>query len=219
MKKIYENQDITIFEGFYESHLFNSDTEFYLNELLQDSEHPEAYEITGNYKDYEKEVCKLHADGLMEALKENNITFVKSIEYHGMWSPQFYNFSTDKLQLKIDFNLKELKKYCFDKNRGDFNFYLHKKYTSYDGFISFISNNFYDFYRTYRLNEQKKDIYINIMLDYLFIRAIFKNETAENIYNKNLYDTDTDYKQRIYEQLTELQIEYATIIEDNKQAV
>ena len=58
------------------------------------------------------------------------------------------------------------------------------------------------------------------MLEYYFIRAIFENETAEKIYNDNLHDADTDYKQRIYEQLTDLQMEFMTVVEDNqKQAV
>lgn len=60
---------------------------------------------------------------------------------------------------------------------------------------------------------------INVMLEYYFIRAIFDNKTAEKIYNEGLSHVDTDYKQRIYEKLTDLQIEYATVIEDIKQAV
>ena len=38
----FVNDTDILFEGFYESNLFNSDTEFYLNELLQDNEHPET---------------------------------------------------------------------------------------------------------------------------------------------------------------------------------
>ena len=67
----FVNDTAILFEGFYESNLFNSDTEFYLNEILQDSEHPETYEITGqNYKDYEKSVCELHVDSLNEVLND-----------------------------------------------------------------------------------------------------------------------------------------------------
>jgi len=224
------NDTLIVFEGFYESYLFNSDTEFYLNELLQDSEHPETYEITGqNYKDYEKSVCELHADSLNECLNDlrtyEKIDIVKSVKFKNMTSPAYYNFTTDKLHLLVDFNLTALKKYCFIDNREDFNFYLQENYTSYDGFISFIDNNIKDFEKIVLKRKldswesNKKDAYIDIMLEYHFIRAIFDNKTAEKIYNDNLHDTDTDYKQRIYEQLTELQIEYSTVIEDNKQAV
>lgn len=221
MKKIFENDTLIVFEGFYESNLFSSDTEYYLNELLQDSEHPETYEITGqNYKDYEKSVCELHADILMDILKENGFTIVKSIKYYGMWSPSYYNFYTDKIKLKVDFNLNELKKYCFKENKNDFNFYINKKYSSRSGFISFVDNYIKDFINTYNTDKTKKDTYIDIMLEYYFIRAIFENETAEKIYNDNLHDADTDYKQRIYEQLTDLQMEFMTVVEDNqKQAV
>ena len=221
MKKIFENDTLIVFEGFYESNLFNSDTEYYLNELLQDSEHPETYEITGqNYKDYKKSVCELHADILMDILKENGFTIVKSIKYYGMWSPSYYNFYTDKIKLNVDFNLNELKKYCFKENKNDFNFYINKKYSSRSGFISFVDNYIKDFINTYNTYKQTKDTYIDIMLEYYFIRAIFENETAEKIYNDNLHDADTDYKQRIYEQLTDLQMEFMTVVEDNqKQAV
>lgn len=216
------NDTLIVFEGFYESNLFNSDTEYYLNELLQDSEHPETYEITGqNYKDYEKSVCELHADSLNECLNDlrlyEKIDIVKSVKFKNMTSPSYYNFTTDKLHLLVDFNLTKLKKYCFVENKEDFNFYLQKKYTSCSGYISFIPNNLREFKQEYI--DNKDNTLIDIMLEYHFIRAIFDNKTAEKIYNDNLHDTDTDYKQRIYEDLTDLQIEYATVIEDNKQAV
>ena len=52
------------------------------------------------------------------------------------------------------------------------------------------------------------------MLEYYFIRAIFDNKTAEKIYNEGLSHVDTGYKQRIYDKLTELQIEYAAVVSE-----
>lgn len=222
-KHQFVNDTVILFEGFYESNLFNSDTEYYLNKLLQDSEHPETYEITGqNYKNYEKSVCELHAVSLNEVLNDfeyyTKNRIVKKVEFKKMTSPKYYNYETDSLYLLVDFNLNDLKKYCFESEKNDFEFYLSKKYTSYSGYISFIENNLHGFKKQYADIEYKHRC-INVMLEYYFIRAIFDNNTAEKIYNEKLSHVNTDYKQRIYEQLTELQSKYSTVIEDNKQAV
>lgn len=214
----FVNDTCIVFEGFYESNLFNSDTEYYLNEILQDEEHPETYEITGdNYKNYEHEVCELHVDSLLECISDmklyNNIEIVTNITLKGMWNPKYYNFETDKLRLNVTFNLNTLKKYCFKDNEEDFNSYLKYKYTSYDGYCSFIKNNLYGFKNQYK-NEFYKNRCIIVMLEYFFIRCIFDNKTIKEIYENSLSDSETDYKQRIYEQLTELQIRNSSIIKE-----
>ena len=214
----FVNDTDILFEGFYESNLFNSDTELYLNELLQDNEHPETYEIAGeNYKNYEKSVCELHVDSLNEVLNDfeyyTKNRIVKKIKFEKMTSPKYYNFESDLLYLLVDFNLNELKKYWFDTEKNDFEFYLQKKYTSCSGYISFIENNLYGFKKQYSDIEYKSRC-INVMLEYYFIRAIFDNKTAEKIYKEGLSHVDTVYKQRIYDKLTELQIEYAAVVSE-----
>ena len=218
MKKEYVNNSLVVFEGFYESNLFNSDTEYHLNQLSQDEDNQKTYEITGdNFKNYEKKVCELHADSLEEVISDdnlyNNTNIVKSIKFLSMSSPKYYNFTTDKLHLLVNFNPTKLKKYCFNDNNIDFNIYLKNNFTSYDGFISFIDNNIRDFINTYNTNTDKKDMYIDIMLEYYFIRAIFDNKLYVTIIDKCLDDTITSYKNRVYDRLTELQIQNATVVE------
>lgn len=184
-----------LFDGFYESNLFNSDTEYYINENLQDSEHPEVYEV--EWDSYKEECGKMHADVLHETCV-NTDGVIQNIDYKGISSPQYYNYETDKLLLSIDFDDNKLLEYIKD-NKDDFNYYLHKSFTSYDGFISFVENNYNSFMDKFNNNEDVQ-LSLQVMLEYYMLRCIFETTLEKATDNKNgIHPTDTDYKQKVYE--------------------
>ena len=204
MKLLYTNWSTAIFEGFYESNLFNSDTEYYLNEYLQDDEHSKTYEI--DFIPY----CESVASYAVELLKDYCILFqenkiIKEMKYISLDSPRFYNYTTDKLNIEIDFNINKLKRFI-KNNKTDFNLYLKDNFTSYDGFISFIENNYNDFMNKLYSDSTEKARNLNVMLEYYILTCIYESnwqDIKESDWN------NTEYHNKLYQAATESQYEYA----------
>ena len=166
MKKIYENFSSSVFPGFYESLLYNSDTLYW-----HDSEAlPEGFcweFVEGGYKKFEEETASAWVKAIKDNFEENPLN-MEIGNLKSLWSPQFYNFSTDRISFDVNVDLRKLKKYCFKTERDDFNEYLHKHWSSCDGFISFIPNNVSEFEK-----EFKQDIkLVDIMIEYYLLRFI-----------------------------------------------
>ena len=107
------------------------------------------------------------------------------IEYQGVYSPKYYNYTTDKIDYKIKTNektMQELKKYILNLQGAEQ--YIFKKFKSYDGFISFLSNDI-DYWKTEPIETDEK--YIGALID-MFLNLNNKNtmedlniETIDNI--------------------------------------
>ena len=166
MKHVYENFSCSVFPGFYESNLLNSDTLYY-----HDSESlPDGYcweFVKGGYDNFCKETCKEWVNAISDNFEDNPLGMTIG-KYKSMWSPREYNFSTDRISFEVSVDLRKLKKYCFNTERSDFNQYLHDKWSSYDGFISFIPNNVPEFMEKYRHDKSL----IDIMIEYYLLRFI-----------------------------------------------
>lgn len=166
MSKIeYQNWSTEIFQGFYESELYNSDTEYSFN--TNNDEDEQGYELQ-DWKGFTQAVAKAHADLLFDNLEQKE-QIITAIEYKGLYSPKYYNFETDKLELVIDCDVEALKRYCFKDNCGDFDLYLYENFTSYDGFISFVPNNGKEFYARY---EDDTERLLNVMIEFYLLRNL-----------------------------------------------
>lgn len=132
----YTNWSTSIFEGFYESRLYNSDCP-----------------LLTNYDEFECRVGEYATDIMYESLPIPDFTLIKKMDFVGIASPKFYNFDTDKLMIEITYDDDALASYCFEHNRNEFEIYLRQNFTSYDGFHSFIANNLYDFKRQKEYEE------------------------------------------------------------------
>lgn len=136
MKIEYINWSPAIFEGFYESGLYNSDTLY----NLQDED--TAYDfIEGGYDQFTEKTARLCTDLLNDYMRGG---LIKNIKFIRLSSPRYYNFETDKLVLEVDCEWDQLLKYC-EETKEDFNQYLQDNFTSYSGFTSFVPNNYTDF--------------------------------------------------------------------------
>ena len=145
------NIELPFFPGFYESDLENGDTAYWaikeeLDYYRNDCDTP-CKELTEddfdfNYSDYEKDVREQWVEGF----RENAPEFVVSVENVEMTSPKYYNFSTDKLWADIELKdgwEDDVRKFM-DENADWLRKRIKDDWTSYDGFMSFMSNNFGD---------------------------------------------------------------------------
>ena len=64
---------------------------------------------------------------------------IEAMEFQSSYSPQFYNFSNDSINIEVTANTQVLARYVFE-NWDAYEEEIHKHHTSRDGFISFQSN-------------------------------------------------------------------------------
>lgn len=204
----FQNWSYKLFAGFYESILYNSNT---LADISACDNLKEGFSYnfsSDNYKLYEKNVSTKAVQFLWDNLSQPD-DIIKSMKFISITSPQYYNFETDKLNIKIDFNLTKLKKYCFNTEKEEFNQYLKDTYTSYDGFISFISNNIKDFKKSYKDDTDRS---INVMIEFYLLKntnlEYYEDDLMEYA-NEAVYEYADIYAEDDYECLNPIPYETA----------
>ena len=140
MKKI--ETFLPVFPGFYGT-IFEADEE---NEIsgINDEREGKGLErldlnsdIKFDYATYEQDVCEGAVDFIEGELMK--LGLVKWIKFQTQCSPKEYNFANDSINIKVGTNVRNLSKYI-NSHVKEFRAYLKEHYTSYDGFISFQSN-------------------------------------------------------------------------------
>lgn len=114
-----------------------------------------------------------------------------TIKCKEIYSPKYYNFSTDEMVFDVTFNKRKVKQYAKD-NRGEFDKFLNDNYSSYDGFCSMTSNNYNEWLYDFNSNEVRS---IGAVLSF-----IFKDDMLEDDFymtcRETLYYWDfIDYKE------------------------
>lgn len=134
---------LPLFVGFYNTYLEgDSDIDNELSEL--DCEYDDL-EI--DYKEYQKDVSKWFVDKVEELLNDE-LGIKCRVNYQELKSPKYYNYSTDSVNIEIEFSKKGLKRIgermMVRSNFDDVKDIIKSDYTSCDGFISSYSNNILD---------------------------------------------------------------------------
>lgn len=204
MKHTYNNWSTKIFEGFYESNLYNSDILYGITEAdveegyLKDNQ---EYDID-NWEAFTKEVAESAVDELLNILPNNDI--IQDMTLKDLYSPKYYNYETDSLIIDMKLNLRKLKIFCFKTYRNEFNKYLHENFTSYDGFISFVSNNISSFIEDYK--QPCRDREINVMIEFYLLYCIYEGFD---------FNGETSYHYRLYESANEIVYRHLTVITED----
>jgi len=213
MSKIF-NIQIPFFPGFYESSLMNSDTSYWaIQEELEiylqadyRKEHPEYQILTEDdldfrYSDYKHDV----AEAFLEAWENRAPEIVLSAENPSIDSPRYYNFRNDELFADVELrdDWKDVMHQFIASNYDWLQERIREDWTSYDGFMSFMSNDIDEW--DSHLFEEEDERYISTMLAYMMYRENkeIRNDLAmsalEDIYAGCYVFITDDAKERIKE--------------------
>jgi len=167
--------------------LYNKMDESEKNDFCEmDSLFSDFYEIDYNqYKlDYSKSFVDAFNDNFEDDLKKIWITQIK---FKGVSSPQYYNYSTDSLDVSCNICINKIVKYL-DSEKEAFSKYIKKHNTSYDWYNAFYSNE-YDSYIK-ELKEDESEACITQIMSF-YISLLDDREL--------LYDLHYKVKDSVYE--------------------
>lgn len=202
MKKVIEyiNWSTDIFEGFYESNLYNSDS-LINHPYIYDLNPPEGYEWDiSNFQDFMYEVGKEAVSLIWENIPDED-GIILEMEFVGISSPRFYNFSTDRICANITVDYEKLKDYCLISNRDKFDEHLRENFSDGDGFWSFVANNVKDFESELETESEKYD---NVMVEYYLLNLPY------------IQGDFSEYRQDLYEEVPEILGNYICLYKDGK---
>ena len=172
----FANDNLGIISGLYESELYNSDTDYLLAEALGASQGEEVIYDFDEFKEIAGQSC---VDSLNEKLDSHDV--IINMRYIDIDSPAYYNYTTDKVIIDIDYNFIALVKYCKHTKREKFNKYLVDNYTSCSGYVSFIENSVDKFFTNSWFNSHKNNA-IQIMIEFYLINEIDLEAHLYNMY-------------------------------------
>lgn len=185
---IYHQFNPNLFEGFYESNLFNSDTELNLTSSLNDDcQQSVSYEIADFHG-----FCKAVSTVATSLLEPDSDEILSDFEFLELDSPCYYNYRTDRLIISCMVDLPKLRAYAFKTHLESFKTYLKDNFTSYDGFISFVPNSPNEFKSWSKLPENRQNA-IDCLIEFYLLNTI---------------DLD-HYHYELWEKANELTYEYA----------
>lgn len=130
-----------------------------------------------DFDKYKTKIQELAADFLTYEIDDNNGNEIK-IEAGELYSPKYYNFDTDNIELTVEFDKVKILNNVF-KDVNAFDTFLKENYSSYDGFCSFTANNFDEWYIDYK---DEKETAIGALLTYLFKDSDYKESFNLYVY-------------------------------------
>lgn len=139
MKINYVNWSPELFEGFYESGLYNSDTLYSINADFVEDKEPEYDFVEGGFDKFCEDVTRGCVEALFDNLDQGDGEIIKTMTFKKLHSPRYYNFETDKFEAEVDIDWPALMKWT-RKRTDKFAEYLAENFTSRSGFISFVPN-------------------------------------------------------------------------------
>ena len=170
-------QNTNLFPGFYETCLY--DTEFFDNE----NENERENEIDNfNFDSYKNAVSKgvvLYWSTFFE-----NDSIIKSIKFVDLWSPEYYNYTTDMVNIKVMYNSRNLKNWLLENDY----------FRSDKRFFEYTRQIFQHRYEYYSLQWQFLNVIevfgIETMIEYYIYSTLMNNSEnyTEELFNIAYYD-------------------------------
>lgn len=165
--KVAATFEVPFFPGFYESILESSS---YIDDTIEetvqsykdDGQNVEYDDIEVRVRDYEDAVSRKFVEIFFGIIPKN---IVSNLEFDRLSSPAMYNFSTDKVFAKATLmdGWYEVMSQWMKDHEQTLRERIRKDWTSRDGFLSYISSNYDDWF-DHLLDD---DRYFGIVLGYM----------------------------------------------------
>lgn len=132
---------LPVFRGFYENPFWEFEYEYIENDIYETRKENGLHsdidinDLNIDYKAYDKNIAVQLCDELKSEMSE----YIEKIT--------FENANTHNINIAIIPKIENIKAFIYE-NKDDFVEYLKKNYTSYDGFMSWYSNDFSDWQET-----------------------------------------------------------------------
>ena len=181
---------LQFFSGFYES-IWSAEYELADFEFEEGLEYDEDYDFDYDaYKDAVGErVTQIYQEWVREC-----IGYHVHVKYDGITSPAYYNYSTDSLDVIIEFDevgKREILR-AFEKNYFAIASMIAKECDDCPGYWSWLTNEYSDWTddKLFDDSERQQPVYLSSLLDYI-IRAEFRKQhfdDSENHLNYIAYE-------------------------------
>lgn len=130
-----------------------------IDSVSQCWEVPENKELDYDYDAY----CQAIANKAVELLNDFvEDSVIESIELVAIDSPRYYNYETDCLILDITYDKERIFENV-SKHRALFDAFVKDHFTSYDGYVSFLTNNPEEFLEKARNGEKS---YMDVLVEF-----------------------------------------------------
>lgn len=153
--------------GMYDSYLSpeNMFDDYQINEDFENGDFDmtaEDYWDKFDNEKYKKEIQHLADNFLSGNIEAEGITI--NIAVGELYSPRFYNFATDQVEITVDYNKYDLLKFAKENKEG-LNSFLKENYSSYDGFSSSTANNYSEWVEDFTEDNEQS---IGAILTFIF---------------------------------------------------
>lgn len=195
------------FTGTYDS-VWNDDDNWYY-EMENEYKVQHLNDWSFDFEAYKKDLGEGYTN-FIAGLYRNHIYEGLTLSFNGMWSPKYYNYSTDQIYATLDvenddeFIAKVLE--LMDANKERLSKIIKENHTSYDGFISFMENKF-DYWKEHLLDED--EMYLDYALAYLvYILGKYEGDSLEieayyhvDVYYGSYWHPNTEEAKKEWEEI------------------
>lgn len=154
---------LPLFSGFYGS--VWDDVDFYGEDEYYQLPDGMYFDDMVDWETYHDAIARKMCEFVEEELRP----FVSKVTFEEVVSPRFYNFSNDSINVEISFDVKAIQNYLL-ANFAMFDAYISDRYTSRDGFISYYSDNAFEWLEDWSNDKHM----VGAVLDF-----ILRNEDVE----------------------------------------
>lgn len=172
MKKTVETF-APLFGGFYESVWDNE-----INDLVDYEVERLEIETIGDYFidyiDYAKGIVK----AIDQALSSSSLDLGIDMEFQSLYQPREYNFETDSINVKLTLDFDKFIS-MVAKYKEKIIPILRERYSSRDGFVSYQSSDFYEWFYDLSNNFENEEYKVGAMLEIL---CNIEEVTTDDVY-------------------------------------